>query len=75
MQRALRKKRAEVAAVASSALAEIVAEEMAADRGLAPGSIQAPVQGGFAGRMAFGKPAAERRGIASVDADDGVGYG
>ena len=77
MQRALQKKRAEAEAVASSALAEIVAEEMAADKGMAPGSVDAPMQGGFAGRMSFGKQGAGggRGGIASVAAADGVGYG
>lgn len=74
MKRALARQRAEAESVANSALAEIVAEEMAQARnGVDPESavaVETPLTGGRAGRLSFGKV-----GLAAVAAEDGVGYG
>jgi hypothetical protein len=77
MQRAMERKRAEAGAAARAALAEIAAEEEAADGG---GEVGDPLtlEGGRAGRMSFGQPGKSAKSSGRDDDDDdedGVGYG
>lgn len=71
MRRALERKKLEASSAATAALAEIAAEEMAAEGR----KTETPLVGGHAGRISFGRAKQGTKSAAVALPFDGVGYG